>query len=72
MRLILDRASKSNKNGYFRLANGKLYAEPKRKKTGFAAAVGTEFVSKEIKILRNKDILVFGFPSTCYQVFVGE
>ena len=51
---------------------GSCMPSPREKKTGFAAAVGTEFVSKEIKILRNKDILVFGFPSTCYQVFVGE
>ena len=36
-------------------------AKPKRKKKQCAAALGTEFVLKEIKILRNKNILVLVF-----------
>ena len=33
----------------------------KEKRTGCVAAFGTEFVWKEIKILRNEIVLVFGF-----------
>ena len=54
------------------MANGQLYAKLQREKKNCAAALDTEFVWKEIKILRNKNIVVFGFPYTCYQVFVGN
>ena len=60
MRLILDIASRSNKYSYFRLANEQLYYKAQEKKTG-CAALGTEFVWKEMKILRNKNILVLVF-----------
>ena len=49
-----------------------LYAKPKGKKTGCAAALGAEFVWKEIKILMNKIFHGIWFPNTCYQVFWGE
>ena len=58
--LILGIASISNKK---KAISGWLIssyiAMPKGGGTGCAAALGTEFVWKEIKILRNKKILVF-------------
>ena len=61
-----------NYSRYFRQANEQLYAKPKRKKIDGAAALGKEFVWKEIKIKKNKIFSVFGFQIHRYQVLVGE
>ena len=46
-------------------------AKPKRK-IGCAAALATEFVWKEIKMLRNKKYFGIWFQNTCNQVFMDE